>query len=438
MCFAISTVYSHQNMEMKEDFLHYIWNHKKFDLQNLRTDTDLPIHLISVGQANLNSGPDFFNVLIEIGDQKWAGNVEIHLRSSDWYTHGHETDPRYDNVILHVVWENDAQVYRRDHSTIPTLVLKDLVSADLIGRYEQLLNSTKHFINCEKDFSEVEEFVKLHWLERLYFERLDRKTSNISALLKHTAQDWEAVLYGMLFKYFGVKENEEAFENLYRSIDYSIVRKNSTTLLSLEALFFGQAGFLELDCEDAYFLSLKKEYDYLSHKYQLPPNLCSKPQFFRLRPPNFPTIRLSQLAQLFSTHSQLFDKITAVKTIEEYYQLFGVDASDYWNTHYTFGKSSKNFKKKITKSFIDLLVINVIIPIRFAHLQSIGKHENDLLLQLIQSIDPEHNSITKNFDSLQKINTNALTSQALIQLKNEYCTPNSCLRCEIGAYLLKK
>ncbi len=425
-------------MHIKEDLLHYIWKHKKFDTQNLRTDTGLPIQILKTGQANADSGPDFFNALIEIGQQKWAGNVEIHLRSSDWYGHRHETDPNYDNVILHVVWENDGQVFRKDHSTVPTLVLKDVVSLDLIGKYEALLNSPKQFINCEKDFVEVDELVKLHWFERLYFERLERKTIDITSLLNRSSQNWEAVLYMLLFKYFGSKVNGETFENLAKTIDFSIVRKNRNNLQSLEALFFGQAGLLDADCEDNYFLALKAAYTYLAHKHQLQPDLWTKPQFFRLRPPNFPTIRLAQLAQLFSIYTSLFDKIIDAKSIEDYHQIFKLCASEYWDSHYTFGKISKISKKTISKNFIDLLVINVVIPIRFAYLQSIGKNENDSLLQLIQSIEPEHNSITKNFEILEKINSNALISQSLIQLKNEYCTPNKCLNCEIGAFLLKK
>lgn len=425
-------------MHIKEELLHYIWKHKKFDTQHLRTDTGLPIQILKPGQANADSGPDFFNALIEIGHQKWAGNVEIHLRSSDWYAHRHETDPNYDNVILHVVWENDGQVFRKDHSTVPTLEIKEVVFLDLIKNYEALLNSPKQFINCEKDFAEVEELVKVHWLERLYFERLERKTIDVTSLLNRSAQDWEAVLYMLLFKYFGSKVNGETFENIAKTIDFSIVRKNRNHLQSLEALFFGQAGLLDTDCEDSYFLALKEDYKYLAHKHQLQPDLWTKPHFFRLRPPNFPTIRLAQLAQLFSIHTSLFDKIIEAKTIGDYHQIFRLHASEYWDSHYTFGKISKNSKKTISKNFVDLLVINVVIPIRFAYLQSIGKNENEFLLQLIQSIEPEHNSITKNFDLLGKINSNALMSQSLIQLKNEYCTPNKCLNCEIGAFLLKK
>ncbi len=423
---------------MKEDFLHYVWRTKKFDTQNLRTDTGLPLHILKPGQVNSGPGPDFFNALIEIGHQKWAGNVEIHLRSSDWYAHGHETDPAYDNVILHVVWENDVQVFRKDRSTVPTLELKDIVHVELIGRYTELLNTTKQFINCEKDFAEVDELVKLHWLERLYVERLERKTLDITSLLNRSAQDWEAVLYILLFKYFGLKVNGDTFEHLAKGLDFAIVRKNRNDLQSLEALFFGQAGLLEADCEDHYFLTLKEEYEYLAHKHQLQPNPWAKPHFFRLRPPNFPTIRLSQLAQLFSVHTHLSDSILEAKTMEDYYQLFRFPASEYWDSHYTFGKISKNSKKTISKNFVDLLVINVVIPLRFAYLQSIGKMENDFLLKLIQTIGPEHNSITQNFDLLQKINDNALISQSLIQLKNEYCTPNKCLNCEVGAFLLKK
>lgn len=425
-------------MRLKEDLLHYIWKYKKFDTHNLHTDGGSPLQILKTGQVNLGSGPDFFNALIEIEHQKWAGNIEIHLRSSDWYLHRYETDSSYDNVILHVVWENDAQIFRKDHSTIPTLELKGIVPVELTDRYTELLNTPKQFINCEKDFAEVDELIKLHWFESLYFERLERKTLDITGLLNRLAQDWEAVLYILLFKYFGLKVNGDTFEHLAKELDFAIVRKNRSDLQSLEALFFGQAGLLEADCEDSYFLGLKEAYKYLVHKHQLQSNLWAKPHFFRLRPPNFPTIRLSQLAKLFTGRTHLFDSILEAKTMEDYYRLFRFPASEYWESHYTFGKISKNSKKTISKNFVDLLVINVVIPLRFAYLQSIGKTENDFLLKLIQTIEPEHNSITKNFDLLQKINSNALISQSLIQLKNEYCTPNKCLNCEIGAFLLKK
>ncbi|GGK25413.1 hypothetical protein GCM10007962_19640 [Yeosuana aromativorans] len=421
---------------MQEDFLHYIWQYKKFDISKLTTDAGDLVSVVSVGAYNQNSGPDFFNAQLKIGEQLWAGNVEIHVKSSDWYLHHHETDKNYDNVILHVVWEHDTNIYRKDNSVIPTLELKPYVSKEALNNYEKLFSKSQKWINCEHDFSGIDEFTLNNWLERLYFERLESKSEQINRLLIDSKNDWEAVLFKMLAKNFGLKVNGDAFLSMANSVDFSIVRKLQNNKMALEALFFGQSGLLEDDVQEPYYLDLKQEYQYLSHKFKLSNQGVVPIQFFRLRPPNFPTIRLSQLANLYHQNQNVFSNVIALQSKDAFYDLFSVKASAFWETHYTFSKASKPSKKMVTKAFIDLLLINTIIPVKFAYANHVGKHIDDAIVTLVQEIASEKNSIVDKFNSLKKVSTSALQSQALLQLKNNYCDKNKCLQCAIGSEIL--
>ena len=421
---------------MKEDFLHYIWKYKKFDVLNLITTLGETVNLVSVGQNNLNSGPDFFNAQLEIGKQLWAGNVEIHIKSSDWFVHHHEIDKAYDNVILHVVWEHDTEVFRKDNTQIPTLELKSRVSQDVLQNYQKLFAKTQKWINCENDFAQVDSFLLNNWLERLYFERLERKSDEIETLLKQSANNWEAVLFKLLAKNFGLKVNGEAFYSLSNSFEFSVLRKNQSKLLSLEALFFGQFELLENDVQEPYVLELQNEFHFLSQKFMLSQQGVLPLQFFRLRPPNFPTIRLSQLANLYYREQNLFSKVINATSLKEFYQLFSVATSAFWETHYTFNKASKKTTKKVTKAFIDLLLINTIIPLKFSYAKHQGEQIDEEITLLMQQLASEKNSIINKFNSLKKVSTSALQSQALLQLKNEYCSKNKCLQCAVGNVLI--
>jgi hypothetical protein len=421
---------------MQEDFLHHIWKHKKIGVNNLKTVNGEPIVINSVGQHNHNSGPDFFNAQLKIGNQLWAGNVEIHIKSSDWFLHNHEQDKAYDNVILHVVWEDDTEVFRKDNSVIPTLELKNIVDVGLLHNYERLFAKQNKWINCENDFATIDSFTLDNWLERLYFERLERKSKNIETLLEASKNDWEAVLFKMLTRNFGLKVNGESFFSLAQSIDFSIIRKTRNTPLVLEALLLGQSGLLEQDIEDAYHLSLKKEYEFLKQKFSLNNTQVLPLQFFRLRPPNFPTIRLSHLASLYGTNQNLFSRIIEIKKLEEFYELFKVSTSKFWESHYTFQKKSKTLKKTLTKSFVDLLLINTILPLKFSYSKQKGEEIDAEIIKLATSITSEKNNIIKAFNNLKKVSNSSLHSQALIQLKTEYCYKNKCLQCAIGNSLI--
>lgn len=422
---------------MKEDFLHYLWKFKKFDPLNLKTFNGEEITIINVGQYLELAGPDFFNAQITIGNQKWAGNVEIHLKSSDWYVHHHERDEAYENVILHVVWEHDAEIFRKNNTEIPVLELKKYVDAVTISNYQSLI-SPKSWIFCEKQIQEIDEFVFKKWQERLFFERLERKSKPIFDLLEQTNQDWEAVLFCLLAKNFGLNTNGEIFLKIAQNIPFSVVRKESFEVENLEALIFGTVGLLDSEKEDNYFKDLKFRYFYLLHKYQLE-KCCIEPvQFFKHRPDNFPTIRLSQLANLYHTQQNLFSKINTLNSLKSTYDLFQVSTSEYWLNHYQFDKESPKKKKSLSKSFVDLILINTIIPLQFAFAKSQGKELSEDLIRLLNEVSPEKNAIIDKFHSFGIVSKSAFDSQSLLQLKNEYCNKSKCLECSVGIELLKK
>ena len=422
---------------MKEDFLHYLWKFKKFDTLNLKTFNGEEITIINVGQYLELAGPDFFNAQIVIGNQKWAGNVEIHLKSSDWYVHHHERDDAYENVILHVVWEHDTEIFRKNNTEIPVLELKKFVDTETIANYQSLI-SPKSWIFCEKQLTDVDGFAFGNWQERLFFERLERKSNPIFELLEQTNQDWEAVLFCLLAKNFGLNTNGEIFLKIAQSIPFSIVRKESFEVENLEALLLGSAGLLDLEKEDTYFKDLKFRYFYLLHKYQLDKKRIEPIQFFKHRPDNFPTIRLSQLANLYHSRQNLFSKISSSTSVKSIYETFDVSVSNYWQNHYQFDKESPKKKKQLSKAFIDLIVINTIIPLQFAYAKSQGKEISEDLIQLLNEVATEKNAIIDKFSSFGIKSKNAFESQSLLQLKNEYCNKSRCLECAIGMELLKK
>lgn len=423
---------------MQESFLHYLWKHKKINTANLQTTQGEAIVINSVGQHNTNAGPDFFNAQITIDNQLWAGNVEIHVNASDWFLHNHEKDTAYDNVILHVVWEHDTDVFRNSNTTIPTLQLKNYISETIINDYKTLFNKEDKWINCQHDFEKTDAFLINNWLERLFFERLQQKTEAIETLLKTSMNNWEAVLFKLMAKNFGLKVNADAFFSISQSVNFSVIRKTQSNKLSLEALLFGQAGLLQDTVQEPYYISLQNEYVFLKQKFSLSTLGVMPIQFFRLRPLNFPTIRLAQLASLYNEHQNLFSKIIETNSLEGFYNLFSIETSPFWKTHYTFQKTSKETNKALTKSFINLLLINTILPIKFCYAKHKGNVVNDEIIELALAIASEKNSIITAFNKLKKVSKSSLQSQALLQLKNEYCSKNKCLQCAIGNSILNK
>ncbi|XRE42508.1 hypothetical protein ACIVBQ_000712 [Tenacibaculum discolor] len=423
---------------MKEEFLHFLWQYKLFNSTNLISVKREIVEVIDSGSYNTNSGPDFLNAKLKIDEQLWVGNVEIHIKSSDWYAHHHEKDVNYDAVILHVVWEHDSDVFMKNNHPIPTVELQSFVQKEVLANYKKLFLKEQRWIPCEKQIAETSSFILNNWLERLYFERLENKSVVIKELLQKSNNNFEAVLFQLLAKNFGLKVNGEAFLQLAQSFDFSVLRKVRFNEEQLSALLFGQAGFLEQELEEAYCLQLQKEYAYIRHKYRLEPIAKHRFQFFRMRPNNFPTIRIAQLIALYNKYQNLFSRLIDVNKVENFYDLFTGEVNDFWKTHYTFETASKKTDKRLSKSFIDLLIINTIIPLKFVYEQARGEVDQEGLLQLIKQLKPENNSIISKFLELKIKANNAFESQALLELKNNYCAKKCCLQCAIGSKLLKK
>lgn len=425
---------------MKEDFLHYIWKFKKFGVSletpTLETTSGENLVILNSGEYLQLAGPDFFNAKIIIQDQKWAGNVEIHIKSSDWYLHNHERDEKYDSVILHVVWEHDAAIFRKNNTEIPVFELKNYVLKSILENYKSLMNP-KSWIFCEKQLIEIDDFKLKNWQEKIFFERLERKTIVIFDLLQKTGNDWETVLFCLLAKNFGLNINGEIFLKIAQNISFNIIRKESFEIENIEALLFGFAGLLDDEKEDNYFKDLKFRFFYLLQKYQIERKHIEPVQFFKHRPDNFPTIRLSQFANLYFREKQLFSKIIGLNNVTSIYEIFDIAVAEYWKSHYQFDKESPKKQKILTKSFIDLLIINTIIPIQFAYAKSHSKDNTEEIIAILNNVSAESNAVIDKFISFGIKSKNAFESQSLLQLKNEYCNKNRCLECAIGIELLK-
>ena len=419
---------------MQEDFLHFIWQYQKFSTANLTTVCGKSIQVITVGTHNVNSGPDFFNSKISIDNQLWVGTVELHIKASDWYVHKHQHDSAYSNVILHVVWEANDKVYDNYENEIVTLELKSIVDVSLVQKYKKLI-AQKSWINCENEIHTVGSFTISNWKEKLLINRLQRKAEFLEELLCKSQNNWEEVLFIMLAESFGLKINATQFKLMAKSISFSVLKKERVNRTNLEALFFGQSNLLAGNDVDSYYDELKKTYTYLKQKHGLKNSLV-KLDFFRLRPANFPTIRLSQLASLYSENQNLFSKIIVTNQIKDLYKILTVAASDYWDIHYTFGNSSIKRKKVLSKSFINVLIINTVIPLKYAYEKSLGSNEFEKTMSLYAALKSENNSIVNNFKELEVSAESAVDSQALIELKTQYCDKHKCLHCEIGNKLL--
>lgn len=421
---------------MKEAFLHYIWKYSLFNKKDLKTTEGKKVTVFSVGEQLHTAGPDFFNAKLEIQGQVWAGNVEIHVQASDWYLHSHETDTAYDSIILHVVWDCDIPVFRGNNSAISTLELKGLVPKILLDNYTALMRSRK-WIPCQDSIHLVNDFLMKNWIERLYFERLEQKSQLINKVLVATNSDWEAVLFLLMAKNFGLKANGDAMFELATSIGFSVFRKEGVNPISLEALFFGQANLLDKDGDDGYYKDLQKNYHFLKNKYQLSPLIGKPLAFFGMRPMNFPSVRISQFCTLYHSKRHLFAALMEVKELKEFYEILGAKTSAYWETHYTFGTMAAKKKKKLTKPFMDLLIINTIIPIKICYLKQLGTFNSEDVIAIISQIKPEKNSVISKFKSCKMQVNNALDSQAYLQLQKHYCLDKKCLECAVGNALLK-
>lgn len=426
-------------MLFTEDFLHYVWKFRLFDRADLQTTNGENIEIYSAGIHNTDSGPDFQNARLKIGETMWAGNVELHLSSSDWEKHNHTADSAYDNVILHVVYRDDEPVIMNDGRNIATLELKNRISAELYGRYHNLVFGNQTIIPCEASIGKVDDFTLRTWFTRVLIERLEKKSAAVIAALQLNRGDWEETFYQFLAANFGFKTNALPFELLAKSLPQNILAKHKNSPKQIEALIFGQAGFLTDDFTDAYPQGLKDEYTFLRKKYSLTPGEQHLWKFMRMRPQNFPTIRLAQFAALVVNSNHLFSKVMDTREIKGLQNLFtDIKVNPYWEEHYRFDKESKPSAKNLGPDSINIIILNTLVLFLFSY----GKHNQlqhfmDRSLKLLESLPGEHNKIITDFHSLGVKTNSAFESQALLELKSYYCNYKKCLQCSVGNKILK-
>ena len=419
-----------------EQLLHYTWKHKIFPLKELTTTTGQVLEVIDSGQANTNAGPDFFNAKIKLDGVLWAGNIEIHSSSSDWFKHGHHTNPSYDSVILHIATNIDTEIHRSNGDTIPQLQLE--CPAHVKENYRVLLN-TFHYPPCYKIIPSLSAFNIHSWMSALQFERFQQKAEQVSERLKFCNNHWEDAFFITLARNFGFGVNSDAFETMAKHLPLRAVDKHRDNLFQVEAMFFGQAGLLQESSGDDYYMALKKEYEYLAHKFELKPMDAMLWRFLRLRPSNFPHIRIAQLAYLYHRNYGLLSQLMEKETIEEIRELLKGGTSEYWLTHHLFGEESPERTKTLSVQSLDLLIINTVVTFLYAY----GMHKgNDLMCTrastFLEKLKAENNYITRMWNECGIQANHAGDSQALIQLKKEYCDKKKCLYCRFGYEYLKK
>jgi hypothetical protein len=426
---------------MKEEFLHYLWKYGLYDREGLFDNEKNKIIVLDPGEYNRDSGPDFFNARIFVAGTVWAGNIEIHTRSSHFDNHGHQNDPAFNNVILHVVAENDKKVFNTKGEEILTVEIS--FDSSYYEKYTFLVNNP-YIIACQDDLKKLDDIFIRHWLNSLVIERFQAKSESILKIFSETGNDWEETFYRVLTRYFGFRVNTEPFEMLATALPFRIIRKHADNLFQIEALLFGTAGLLETGLfkealSDEYYRNLIKEYSVLSSKYSLQPLHGWLWKFSKLRPSNFPTVRLSQLAAMLSVAGGLFSRVLEVADIKQIKKLFEVSASSYWDDHFVFGKKSRNKTKNTGSQAADILLINAVIPLIFVYgLSRDCQDFKERALFFLENITPEENIITSEWKTAGIIAESAFYSQALIQLRNEYCKKRKCLNCRIGNKIISE
>ena len=426
---------------MQEDFLYYIWKLQYFDKKDLTTSQGEPLTIFQPGIRNDHAGPDFLNGKITINKVTWHGHIELHIKASDWYAHQHQQDKAYDNVILHVVWNHDKDIQQHDGTIMPTLALKDRVTPGLYQRYQRLVQN-KAIIPCAKQLSQVNSLVKASMLDKALFQRLTHKNNLVYRLLEDNKGDWEETAYQLLAHNFGFKINSSPFLALALHLPLKAVAKHADRLLAVEALLWGQAGLLAAkgQKQDDYLKALQKEHSHLARKYQLPADKLDESQwkFSRLRPANFPTIRMAQFAQLLHQNPGIFALLVNTPT-ETLRKQLAVVQSAYWQDHYQFGKPSQAKIPGLGKASIESILINTVVPLLVAY----GKAKDeqnyvDRAVAILQHLPAEHNAITRHWAGVGIHVKTAFDSQALIELFNHFCSQKKCLSCDIGVAIIQK
>jgi hypothetical protein len=417
---------------MTERLLQFIWQFQYFSKTQLETVDNESLTILHPGQYNTHQGPDFFDAKIRIAGTLWAGTVELHIKTSDWDKHKHNTDCKYENVILHVVWEDDG-----GNNTLPLLELKSRIPKLLLQRYEELMMSAT-FIPCSKSIHSVSALTWTSWKDRLLAERLLRKAETVKQYLSENKGHWEETFWWLLARNFGMHVNSEAFEAVARSIPLSMLARHKNQIHQLEALLLGQAGLLDEQFTEDYPRMLQKEYRFSSRKQQIL-KVHTPVLFLRMRPGNFPSIRLAQLAMLIHTSAHLFSRIKEMATLKEVKECFNITANDYWHYHYRLDKPSGFKKKNLGTAMIDNIIINTICPVLFAY-GCYHKEEQykDKALQWLRGTVAETSSITRGFRQMGVAMEDAADTQALLELKQAYCDQRKCLDCSIGNVILKQ
>lgn len=429
-----------------EQLLHYVWKHKLFPLCPLETSDGQSVEVIDTGLHNHNAGPDFFNAKVKINGTQWVGNVEIHQRASDWYAHHHDNDDAYNNVILHVCEVIDADVRTHNGRLLPQLQLS--VPKGVADNYQQLL-ATMHYPPCYRIIPDLPKLVVHAWMSALQTERLEQKTKAIAQRLSLCNGSWEAACFVTMARNFGFGINSDAFEHWAMAIPLDAVGHHRDDLFQIEAIFMGQAGLLDplsiseahrqAALSDDYFQRLGNEYAYLAHKFSLHPIDHHEWRFLRLRPQNFPYIRIAQLANLYYNRRASLSQLLECTTIDQLHEALATQVTPYWQTHYTFGAPSKKSEKRLSHASIDILLVNTVIPLLFAY----GRFKSsealcDRAFELLEQLKAEQNNITRLWHECGIDVDSAADSQALIQLKREYCDRKDCLRCRFGYEFMKK
>ena len=419
-----------------EQLLHYVWKHKIFSLKELKTTTGQQVEVIDTGLANTDAGPDFFNAKLKLDGVLWIGNIEIHERSSDWFKHGHHADTGYNSVILHIASEIDTEISRSNGERIPQIQL--ICPEAVRTNYKELLE-TDSYPPCYRIIPSLPPFTAHSWMTALQMERFEQKATLLNERLKRCQGNWEDAFFITLARNFGFGLNGDAFETWAHQLPFRAVDKHRNDLFQIEAIFFGQAGILEDSDGDGYYLRLKKEYTYLQHKFGLIPMDASLWRFLRLRPANFPHIRIAQLACLYHRAYGLLSRIMETETLQGVRDILKGGTSEYWLTHYTFGGSSPSRPKALSNTSLDLLIINTVVTFLYAY----GLHKGNRVLcaragSFLEELKAENNYITRMWEQCGMKASNAADSQALIQLKKEYCDKKKCLYCRIGYEYLKR
>ncbi|MEY4593831.1 MAG: hypothetical protein RIQ47_241 [Bacteroidota bacterium] len=417
---------------MNESFLHYLWLHQHIRQVDLVTTSGETIEVLHPGTHNFHAGPDFFSARLRIGQTVWAGNVEIHLRSSDWNRHGHTEDPLYANCILHVVFEHDQDIFGVDGFTIPTLSLKGRFDDQLLFNYKALLEKD-HVISCTAFLPAIHPVIKSSLLDRLTVERLEQRSNLMIRLLESTTGHWEESFYFALARNFGFHVNADPFERLARSVPLSALLRKREQLLSMEAILFGQAGFLSDSPADDYAIQLREEYLFQQRRLKLKPLINPGWKFLRMRPANFPTLRIAQFAMLLHANGPLLQRCMDINTIDEVCEIFRVGVSPYWRSHIRPDIPAPISDRYLGDEAIQLIIINTIIPFLFLRGRKTGDESLcEKMIYWLSILQPETNAIIRKWSAIGWKPDSAGEGQALLQLYENYCTPKKCINCSIG------